>query len=272
MGSQRGGGGGGGGGSLFFANSTSANLLGPPWGAEQPSGRLRSRKLVKGETLFPWSVGFQRAEREGLATAGLGTATPGAALRAAGRAPSSRRAGRGRSAAVFRGSLRSSALCPVGTAPNGSAGGGASSADERVTLSDGAPRATVHQTGTLSYPAQGTGAAKSLSDVRAQRGHGSWALMALLNAPSTLSFGVTLAWRVIGDQRDARVVLVSREPGPSPGSPAPPRCVPGPRDPGRRGRAGSEAGALSATRFPGSAVDAGVFLLICVFPWLLKGN
>lgn len=127
MGSQRGGGGGGeggGGGSLFFANSTSANLLGPPWGAEQPSGRLRSRKLVKGETLFPWSVGFQRAEREGLATAGLGTATPGAALRAAGRAPSSRRAGRGRSAAVFRGSLRSSALCPVGTAPNGSAGGG----------------------------------------------------------------------------------------------------------------------------------------------------
>lgn len=124
MGSQRGGGGGGGGGSLFFANSTSANLLGPPWGAEQPSGRLRSRKLVKGETLFPWSVGFQRAEREGLATAGLGTATPGAALRAAGRAPSSRRAGRGRSAAMFRGSLRSSALCPVGTAPNGSAGGG----------------------------------------------------------------------------------------------------------------------------------------------------
>lgn len=235
MGSQRGGGGGGGGGSLFFANSTSANLLGPPWGAEQPSGRLRSRKLVKGETLFPWSVGFQRAEREGLATAGLGTATPGAALRAAGRAPSSRRAGRGRSAAVFRGSLRSSALCPVGTAPNGSVGrGGASSADERVTLSDGAPRATVHQTGTLSYPAQGTGAAKSLSDVRAQRGHGSWALMALLNAPSTLSFGVTLAWRVIGDQRDARVVLVSREPGPSPGSPAPPRCVPGPRAPGPR--------------------------------------
>lgn len=73
MGSQRGG---GGGGSLFFANSTSANLLGPPWGAEQASGRLRSRKLVKGETLFPWSVGFQRAEREGLATAGLGTATP----------------------------------------------------------------------------------------------------------------------------------------------------------------------------------------------------
>lgn len=124
MGSQRGGGGGGGGGSLFFANSTSANLLGPPWGAEQPSGRLRSRKLVKGETLFPWSVGFQRAEREGLATAGLGTATPGAALRAAGRAPSSRRAGQGRSAAVFRGSLRSSALCPVGTAPNGRAGEG----------------------------------------------------------------------------------------------------------------------------------------------------
>lgn len=41
--------------------------------------------------------------------------------------------------------------------------------------------------------------------------------MALLNAPSTLSFGVTLAWRVVGDQRDARVVLVSREPGPSPG-------------------------------------------------------
>lgn len=153
-------------------------------------------------------------------------------------------------------------------------GGGASSADERVTLSDGAPRATVHQTGALSYPAQGTGAAKSLSDVRAQRGHGSWALMALLNAPSTLSFGVTLAWRVVGDQRDARVVLVSREPGPSPGSPAPPRCVPGPRAPGPRAAWArcSEAGALSATRFPGSAVDAGVFLLICVFPWLLKGN
>lgn len=58
-------------------------------------------------------------------------------------------------------------LCaPVGMAPNRSAGGGASSADERDTLPDAIPRATVRQTGRRAVlPLQGTGAAKSPSDI-----------------------------------------------------------------------------------------------------------